>query len=166
MNRIDDTILYYINDKLDNKILENVMKFFTFLGDFCFVWILYVVIAYIRGDRKLAIALAIVMLVVNAVNNGFIKAIFRRNRPFEDHPDIKIKIDNPYGSSFPSGHSANGFACAIVIMHFYVDYGFIALIIAALIAISRMMLKVHYFSDVVFGSFVGILIGIALVALL
>ena len=166
MNRIDDTILYYINDKLNNPILEKFMKFFTFLGDFCLIWIIYCVAAYFRGERKLAIALVIVMLIVNAVNNGFIKAIFRRNRPFEDHPDIKISIDNPYGSSFPSGHSANGFACAMVIMYFYPNYGFFALIFASLIAISRMVLKVHYFTDVVFGSLVGVLIGVSLIAFL
>ena len=166
MNRIDTTILYYINERLNNPILERVMKFFTFLGDFCLIWIIYCVAAYFRGERKLAVALIIVMLVVNAINNGFIKAIFRRNRPFEDHPDIKITIDNPYGSSFPSGHSANGFACAMVIMYFYPDFGFIAMVIATLIAVSRMLLKVHYFTDVVFGSLVGVLIGLSLLAFL
>ncbi|MDF9824140.1 undecaprenyl-diphosphatase [Breznakia sp. PF5-3] len=166
MNRIDDTILYYINDKLTNPILEKFMIFCTHMGDFCFIWLAYCITAFLRGERKLVVALVVVMLLVNAINNGFIKAIFRRKRPFEDHPDIKIHINNPYGSSFPSGHSANGFACAIVIGYFYPNFGFIAFIIASLIAISRMYLKVHYFTDVFFGSLVGILIGIAYVAII
>lgn len=166
MNRLDDKILYFINDKLNNPILEKFMMFCTFLGDFCFVWIVYCIIAFFRHEIQLVKALVIVMLLVNAINNGFIKAIFRRKRPFEDHPDIQIKIDDPYGSSFPSGHSANAFACAVVIMHFYPNYGFFALIFASLIATSRMYLKVHYFTDVLFGSLVGILVGVAFIGFL
>lgn len=166
MNKVDDTVLYFINNKLNKPFLEKFMMFWTFMGNFCFIWIVYCGIAFIRGDRKLAISLIIVMLLVNAINNGFIKAIFRRRRPFEDHPDIKIHIGNPYGSSFPSGHSANAFACAMIIMYFYPNYGFISLIVASFIALSRMYLKVHYFTDVVFGALVGALIGMAFIAFL
>lgn len=166
MKRIDNKILYYMNDKLNQPLLEKFMMFWTFMGDFCFIWLGYCLAAFLRGERKLAASLIVVMLLVNAVNNGFIKAIFRRNRPFEDHPDIQIHIENPYGSSFPSGHSANAFACAVVIMHYYPNYGYISLIIATLIAISRMYLKVHYFTDVVFGALVGSLIGIIFLSFL
>ncbi|OCN05117.1 hypothetical protein A4S06_01670 [Erysipelotrichaceae bacterium MTC7] len=166
MNFLDDHVLYFINDKLTNPRRERMMRIITRLGDFCFIWIAYVIVAFLRGDRKLAISLIGVMLVINAINNGFIKAIFRRNRPFEDHPDIHITIPNPYGSSFPSGHSANAFGCAIIIMHFYTQYGFLALIFASLIAFSRMFLRVHYFTDVVFGSLVGTLIAIAYISII
>lgn len=166
MNRVDDKILYYINDKLYNQRIEKIMMFFTYLGDFSFIWLVYALVAFIRGEKKLAAAVIIVMLFVNAINNGFIKATFQRKRPFEDHPDICIAIENPYGSSFPSGHSANAFACALVIMHFYIDFGFIALILAILIAVSRMYLKVHYFTDVLFGAIVGSLIAIILISFL
>lgn len=166
MNFLDDSILYFINDKLTNPRRERVMRIITRLGDFCFIWIAYVIVAFIRGERELSFALVGVMLFINAINNGFIKAIFRRNRPFEDHPDIHISIPNPYGSSFPSGHSANGFGCAVVIMHFYPQFGFLSLIFASLIAFSRMFLRVHYFTDVVFGAIVGTLIGIAYITVM
>lgn len=159
MQKIDDKILYFINDKLTNPILEKIMKFFTFLGDFCLVWLLYCIYAYFTHDGKLTKDLIIVMLLVNALNNGLIKALVRRSRPFEDHPDIKIHIDDPYGSSFPSGHSANAFACAVIIFNYYPNFGFIALLLAFAIAFSRMYLKVHYFSDVVCGSLFGVLVA-------
>ncbi|MFV0381405.1 MAG: phosphatase PAP2 family protein [Breznakia sp.] len=166
MQKIDDKILYYIHNHLYSSYVVKVMKIFTHLGDFCCVWLFYVMIALLRQERRLALSLLLAMLLVNAINNGFIKAVFRRNRPFEDHLDIRIEIDNPYGSSFPSGHSANGFACAVVISSFYLDFGFIAFVLAGLIAISRMYLKVHYFSDVLIGSVVGILTGLALLVIM
>lgn len=160
MNKIDVGILYFINDKLKNPILEKFMMFCTFMGDFCLIWIVYCIYAFFTGDKSLAYSLFIVMLLVNAINNGFCKAIFRRKRPFEEHPDIEIKIDNPYGSSFPSGHSANGFACAVIIANHYPHFGFLAFVFATLIALSRMYLKVHYFSDVVIGAMIGTLIAV------
>lgn len=159
MQKLDDKILFWIDKHCNNKYMNLFMEFATFLGDFCFVWIIYLIYAYLTGDVKLSKELIIVMLVVNAFNNGLVKAIVRRKRPFEDHPEIKIDIDDPYGSSFPSGHSANGFACAVIISSFYPTFGFIAFIFAFLIAFSRMYLKVHYFSDVVCGSLFGVFIA-------
>lgn len=161
MQRLDDKILFFINDKLQNKYLEMIMKFFTFLGDFSLIWILYGVYAYLTNSVLLCKQLIIVMLLVNALNNGLVKALVRRERPFEEHPEINISIDDPYGSSFPSGHSANAFACALVIFNFYPTYGFIAFIFAFLIAFSRMYLKVHYFSDVLCGALLGLAIAAA-----
>lgn len=157
MQKLDDKILYFINDKLNFKWLELLLKFFTFLGDFCLIWIIATVALFFTGHHELAKQLVISMLIVNAVNNGLIKAVVRRSRPFEDHTDIRISIDNPYGSSFPSGHSANGFCCAYVISYYYPALGTIAYLVAAGIALSRMGLKVHYFTDVLSGSIVGIL---------
>lgn len=157
MQKIDDKILFFINNKLNNKYLEDFMKLCTFAGNFCLVWLVYCLYAFFTGDKVLTKDLIIIMLLVNAVNNGLIKAIARRKRPFEDHPEIKIHIEDPYGSSFPSGHSANGFACAVIIFNFYPNFGFVAYVIATLIALSRMYLKVHYFSDVLCGCIVGIL---------
>lgn len=161
MQKIDDKILYFINEKLDFTWFKTIMKIGTFLGDFCLVWIIYCIFSFLRGDHSLTKQLILVMLLVNAINNGLIKALARRKRPFEDHPDIGIEIGDPYGSSFPSGHSANSFACAVVIFNYYPNFGFIAFILAGWIAISRMCLKVHYFSDVTVGSIVGVLTALS-----
>lgn len=64
--------------------------------------------------------------------------------------------------SFPSGHSATAFSVAIVIATLYPRWRFAAFFAAALIAFSRIFLAQHYISDVIAGSFLGILSSILL----
>ena len=57
--------------------------------------------------------------------------------------------------SFPSGHTSAAFAAALAIFMWYKKEGGFAIVIAALIAISRLYLTVHYPTDVLAGALVG-----------
>ncbi len=65
-------------------------------------------------------------------------------------------------TSFPSGHSATAFSVAIVLATLYPRWRFAAFFAAALIAFSRIFLAQHYISDVIAGSFLGIVSSILL----
>jgi hypothetical protein len=71
--------------------------------------------------------------------------------------------ERPDGSndqSFPSGHAAATFAAATVIeRHLGWKYAWAGYAIAAYVASSRMHDNVHYASDVVFGSAIGVIAG-------
>lgn len=163
MKSLDRKIVYYMQYKLNNPVLDRIMMMFTFLGDYCLVWLVFTAALYLYGEHKVSYLMIASMLVTNAINNGLIKSIFRRKRPFELYEDITIFIQEPYGSSFPSGHSANGFCCAVVIAWFSLPLGILALLLAAAIAFSRMYLRVHFFSDVTVGMIVGSLCSILLI---
>ncbi|MEI6847722.1 MAG: phosphatase PAP2 family protein [Chlorobiaceae bacterium] len=62
----------------------------------------------------------------------------------------------PSWTSFPSGHSATAFSVAIVLATWYPQWRFILIFTACLIAFSRIFLAKHYISDVIAGSFLGI----------
>ncbi len=145
-----------MQNKLSNPVLDRVMRGCTQLGDYCFIWLVATLCFYITSHSNFAVFMLLSMLVTNAVNNGLIKSLFRRKRPFEVYDDITIFIPNPYGSSFPSGHSATGFGCAYVISQFNPMYGIVAYLIAGLVAFSRLYLRVHFASDVIVGSIVGV----------
>lgn len=162
MRKIDRKIICFMQNKLSNPVLDRIMMSLTFLGDYCLIWLVITVLFYMNGDRKFAYLMVATMLVTNAINNGLIKSIFRRKRPFEIYDDINIFIPEPYGSSFPSGHSATGFCCAVVIVYYDPILGALALTLAALIAFSRMYLRVHFFTDIMVGMIVGCLCSIAL----
>ncbi|MBV5289389.1 MAG: phosphatase PAP2 family protein [Pelodictyon phaeoclathratiforme] len=59
-------------------------------------------------------------------------------------------------TSFPSGHSATALSVATVLATLYPRWRFAALFGALLIAFSRIFLAQHYVSDVIAGSFFGI----------
>ncbi len=157
MKKIDYKISRFMQDKLANPVLDRIMSGFTFLGDYCLIWLVITAFFYVTSYKKLAMFMILSMLVTNAVNNGLIKSLFRRKRPFEEYEDIHIFIPSPYGSSFPSGHSATGFGCALIVAQVDPMYGLIAYVIAGLIAFSRLYLCVHYASDILVGSLVGVI---------
>ena len=66
-------------------------------------------------------------------------------------------IDKPTDYSFPTGHTCASFACALVLYRILPKkYGVPAVILASLIAFSRLSVGVHYPTDVLGGMFVGI----------
>ena len=86
-----------------------------------------------------------------------------RVRPFVDDPAIKLLITPPHGFSFPSGHSGSSFAAAVTLFYFNKKFGTGALVLAAMIAFSRVYLYVHYPSDVLIGSLLGVVVGLILI---
>jgi undecaprenyl-diphosphatase len=61
--------------------------------------------------------------------------------------------------SFPSGHSITSFAIALSVGMFYPDLQIVLLAVALLIASSRIILGMHFLSDVLAGSAIGIFLG-------
>ncbi len=58
--------------------------------------------------------------------------------------------------SFPSGHSAAAFVFATLVMNFYPAYAELAYACAAVVGISRILLGVHYPSDIAAGALLGV----------
>src|SRR5262249_2035430 len=76
-----------------------------------------------------------------------------------DRPDVDMLVSRPHSSSFPSGHAATSFACATVLSAFEPRLRVPLYVLAALIALSRTYVGVHYPLDVLAGAAWGLLIG-------
>jgi membrane-associated phospholipid phosphatase len=90
-----------------------------------------------------------------------LKDLFERARP----PFLGVEAVGavPDSTSFPSGHSATAFAAAVSVGLLYPRLRTPLLALAATVALSRVYLGVHFWSDVVFGSVLGAAIGLATV---
>jgi membrane-associated phospholipid phosphatase len=92
--------------------------------------------------------------------SGFItfalKKTVNRERPFVTYPDIE-QVTTATGPSFPSGHASLAFATATSLSMAYPKWYIIApsFAWASAVSYSRMVLGVHYPSDVLAGAIIG-----------
>ena len=103
------------------------------------------------------------MLLVGAANvalNVALKHHVRRARPFVDCPGIRARARAIDRFSFPSGHVMHAVAFAIIIARHYPELGVPLWLFVALVAASRVVLGLHYPSDVLAGASLGA--GVAL----
>jgi undecaprenyl-diphosphatase len=85
-----------------------------------------------------------------------LKNSFQRRRPEDFSPLVTAYITPSDRFSLPSGHTTAGFLMATLIAYFYPSYAGLAFVWAGLIGTSRILLGVHFFTDVVIGSLLGI----------
>jgi membrane-associated phospholipid phosphatase len=90
-----------------------------------------------------------------------VKEAVDRARPAVSDPYLDPIGVIPSSASFPSGHSATAFATAVAVGLIYPRLRVPLLLLAALVALSRVYLGMHYATDVVVGSALGAAIGLA-----
>ena len=159
---LDHNILVWIAENVVNEPLTALMRFITALGDGGFIWIVLALILLLRpSTRKYGLSMLLALLFSLLVNNLLLKSVVARSRPFLQHPELTPLISPPGGYSFPSGHSSSSFAAAFSCFLHHKLLGGAFLLLAASIAFSRLYVCVHFPSDVICGSLLGILLGFA-----
>lgn len=120
-------------------------------------------IAWRRPNIFLLVATtALTMSFVNAL----LKYAVQRDRPPTIILDPEPLMEVPTTSSFPSGHTSTGFACAYVISRVAPRLTVFVYVLAALIGFSRIYVGVHYPLDVLAGAVLGVAVAKALLMLL
>ena len=84
-----------------------------------------------------------------------------RARPPVADPGLDPVGAIPASASFPSGHSATAFATAVAVGLVYPRLRLPLLALAALVALSRVYLGMHYSTDVLAGTALGVAVGLA-----
>lgn len=160
--QLDGAILLWIQEHVRQDFLSPIVKFITHLGDAGWCWILLAVILLIvKKTRKIGLVTAVSLLSSYVVNNLILKNLVARVRPYEAVDGLQRIIEAQSDFSFPSGHSASSFAAAVVIFMLCPrKYGVPALVLAFLIALSRLYVGVHYPTDVLTGVISGTVIAV------
>lgn len=159
---IDDVVLDWVG-RLHTPFLNRVMIFFSMLGTKGTIWLLISIPFFINSSTTYIGVNILVSISLTAISGeGIIKHIVCRMRPCHKLENEDLIVRRPSFYSFPSGHTASSFAVAtLAIIRCSVPIWCGILVIALIVAFSRIYLRVHYLSDVVCGVFLGILCGIA-----
>lgn len=153
-------ILYWIQ-QLRTPALDEIMTAVTFLGDGGWFWIaLGTALFAVPRTRRTGAAMLISLAAGFILGNVILKNAVARQRPCWLDPMVALLIENPSDYSFPSGHSLASFEGAVSILLYHKKWGVAAVVLAALIACSRLYLFVHFPTDVLAGSLLGILIAV------
>ncbi len=105
-----------------------------------------------HGAREAFWSLCIAVMLTSSLS-----AMVLRPRPFVNHPDVRLLIPIPFNTSFPSGHTAAAIAISCALFVADPVLGVVAFLIASFIALSRIMVGVHYPSDILGGVVIGLL---------
>jgi undecaprenyl-diphosphatase len=153
----DDRFLLFLQENVRNDVLTPIMKFITHLGDKGIFWILLaVILLFFKKTRPLGIMAGIGLAFSVLINNVLIKPNVGRIRPYEVIQGLQLLIEKQHDPSFPSGHSGASFAAAVVfLVKGPKKLGIPAIIVAFLIAFSRLYVGVHYPTDVIAGIITG-----------
>jgi undecaprenyl-diphosphatase len=128
------------------------------------LWYLCGVAALLFGgeDRLTSIAAAGSAALVGVGLFTSLKMLSGRRRPCEIEPHVWATLLPPDQFSFPSGHTITAFAVAISLSTFFPLFLPALLFCALSIAVSRILLGMHFLSDVIVGAVLGT--GLALLS--
>ena len=163
----DLPILDWIQSNMQCAFLDKVMPLITVLGDGGAFWIACAVLMMLlKKYRKAGISAGLALIFGLLICNIYLKPTVARIRPYDFQEQmgviINLLIEKEHSLSFPSGHTIASFEAATAILLRHKKLGIAAMVLAILIAFSRMYLYVHYPTDVIASVFLGI--GLALLA--
>ena len=133
-----------------------VFRIASRLGDGIIWYLLIVTLPVLYGAAALRPAIVMALTdVAGLVFYTLLKRAFVRERPFITHAAIDLKGAPLDRYSFPSGHTLHAVSFAWQATAHFPELGWVLLPLAASIAGSRVVLGLHYPSDVLAGAAIG-----------
>ncbi len=126
------------------------------LGDGIVWYVLVALLPLMYGAAALRPAIAMALTgIVGLLIYKWLKQTLVRERPFMRHPGITRAMPPLDRYSFPSGHTLHAVAFTWLAVESFPELGWVLIPLAALIAASRVVLGLHYPSDVLAGGAIG-----------
>ncbi len=148
-----------------SHIIGRGFRIVSKLGDGWFWYGLMIVLAAAGGARGRVTAVQ--MLVTGWVAWLLYKALkrcTRRLRPFCTNVDVIAHVAPLDEYSFPSGHTMHAVSFSIIAIAWFPHLALPLIAFSTLVALSRVVLGLHYPSDVLAGIVIGALLGVASLA--
>jgi len=126
------------------------------LGDGIFWYLLMAVLPILYGRAGLEAALHMLAVgFVSLVVYKLLKQLTGRRRPCDQFDDVGRHAPMLDLYSFPSGHTMHAVGFTAVLLAYFPDLGLVVTPFVFLVASSRVVLGLHYPSDVVVGAVIG-----------
>jgi undecaprenyl-diphosphatase len=158
-NAVDLSILQALHIDLAHPLLQKLMVFIS--SEVFFALMSLCLITFILRQKRAAnwkrlIGLFAAVGATDAISAHFFKPFFGRLRPCQVFAEVESLTGCAGLYSFPSNHASNTMAVATFVF-FAIDkkVGHGLMYVALVMGVSRVVIGVHYPSDIVFGYLVG-----------
>lgn len=161
LEQIELPICLYFNRANHHSQLNSFFKLVSRLGDGVFWYGLIVLSFVLSGIQAWHPALHMLLTAgVGVLIYKFLKQRLVRERPFISHQHISCDTKPLDHYSFPSGHTLHALSFSIMLSYYYPSLSLLVFSFALLVAMSRLILGLHYISDVVVGALIGSVLAI------
>lgn len=150
-----------LNQGAHFPVPRRIFQIASRLGDGIVWYTLILALPCVYGRQ--AIRIAVVMAVTGALGVVVYKVLKRalvRERPFITHAAIDLAMPPLDRYSFPSGHTLHAVSFALQATMHFPELGWVLVPLALLIAGSRVVLGLHYPTDVLAGAALGVSLGL------
>jgi undecaprenyl-diphosphatase len=162
MDRYDMAVCTFLNRACQQSWLAQFFAAVSRLGDGVLWYAIIIAIPIFSGREALPAFFDMMTVGVLGVSvYKLVKPRVLRDRPFAAHPDIHMGAAPLDEYSFPSGHTLHAVGFTVVATAYYPDLAWFMLPFTALVAASRVVLGLHYPSDVLAGAAIGGLLALA-----
>ncbi len=166
--QIDRLLFTFLNVTLANPVTDVIMPVVTSDDLLRALYAAVMVLLLWRGNwrlRWLVLFSALTLAATDQLSSNLVKELVARPRPCQTLAGIHLLINCGAGFSFPSSHAANAFGQAALFAYHVRSSRRYLLALAALIALSRVLVGVHYPADILAGAVLGAAVGLALALL-
>ena len=160
----DLPILDWIQANIQCAFLDTTMPVITHMGSAGFLIVFAVFMMLLKKYRKTGFSVALAMVFGLVICNIILKPGIHRIRPYDYQEQmgimINLLIEKQHDFSFPSGHTIATFEAATAIFLNHKKLGTVCLVLASVIAFSRLYLYIHYPTDVFTSIVLGVVLAI------
>jgi len=167
LNQIDQAVFFFINVSLENPVTNFIMPLVTNDWVLRAIYALAMLMLLWKGDarlRWLVLFSAVALVLSDQIAAGYLKPLITRPRPCHGLAGINLLVGCGGGYAMPSAHAASSFGQAALFAFHYRKFAWYLYGVAAIVAVSRVFVGVHYPGDVIAGAVLGTIIGLALAA--
>ncbi len=147
-------------NRANQRVVGSVFAVASRLGDGWFWFALMAVLPLVEGPTGARTTLA--MLATGAVATALyklMKLVIHRPRPCDADPAVRLTVPPLDRFSFPSGHTLHAVSFTVLVCGSHPGLVWLLAPFAALVALSRLVLGLHYLSDVLVGAVLGAALG-------
>ena len=146
----------WFNRACNYNFFKKFFSLVSWLGDGKFWYSLMLALPFVYGEAGISASLQMAMVgVAGLIVYKLIKAHTHRLRPFAVNQDINLGTSPLDQYSFPSGHTLHAVSFTIIASSCFPELAWLLIPVTLLIALSRVVLGLHYPSDVGIGALIG-----------